>query len=233
MIPISRTWKKTLIWKKMIKFADLFAGMGGMGLGWEMACRHRGISTERVCTAEIKPHAVTALKSNISPSVEALDITGLDRIEADVFLAGFPCQAFSVAGMHRGFEDERGGMFFHLARLIEASRPRAFLLENVEGLLSHNHGKTMQTVTDTLKGMGYHTAYSVVDCSRAGVPQNRKRVFIVGSLQSEPDMWTPFSRISPQRWATFWKRVCRQWTRPLSESWCHRLPLSRLCMENA
>lgn len=143
-----------------------------MGLGWEMACRHRGIATECVCISEIKSHAIAALKENISPSVEALDITGLDRIEADVFLAGFPCQAFSVAGMYRGFEDERGGMFFHLARLIEASRPKGFLLENVEGLLSHNHGKTMQTVADTLKGMGYHIAYSVVDCSRAGVPQS-------------------------------------------------------------
>lgn len=100
----------------------------------------------------------------------------------DLFVGGFPCQPFSVAGKRRGFEDTRGTLFYHIARIIKAKKPAAFLLENVPGLLSHNEGETYKTILETLSELGYCLEWCVHNSADFGVPQQRRRVFIVGYL---------------------------------------------------
>lgn len=98
---------------------------------------------------------------------------------------GFPCQSFSIAGKRRGFEDTRGTMFFEIARILEVKRPKFILLENVKGLLNHNKGETFSVIIQTLEELGYRTEWMVLNSKFHGVPQNRERVFIIGSLRGE------------------------------------------------
>lgn len=100
----------------------------------------------------------------------------------DFLVAGFPCQAFSIAGKRQGFEDSRGTLFFELVRLLRAKRPRLFLFENVKGLLSHDHGQTFKLILSTLAKLGYSLEWQVCNSAHFGVPQSRERVFIIGYL---------------------------------------------------
>ena len=100
----------------------------------------------------------------------------------DLLCAGFPCQAFSIAGKREGFADARGTLFFEIARLLKAKRPQYFILENVPGLLSHDKGRTFCTILSTLSQLGYHVEWKVLNSKDFGVPQARKRVYIVGYL---------------------------------------------------
>jgi DNA (cytosine-5)-methyltransferase 1 len=104
----------------------------------------------------------------------------------DLLCGGFPCQAFSIAGKRRGFEDTRGTLFFEIARLAAAKRPRLLFLENVKGLLSHDEGRTFYTIIETLDELGYDLQWQVLNSKDFGVPQNRERVFIVGHLRGTP-----------------------------------------------
>jgi DNA (cytosine-5)-methyltransferase 1 len=177
--------------RKELKFIDLFAGLGGIRLGFEQAASELGISTECVFTSEIKEHAIKSLTSNFNHKNIAGDIT---KIEADILpdfdylLAGFPCQAFSVAGKQKGFVDTRGTLFFDIERILKAKKPIGFILENVEGLVKHdrenkndNIGRTLKTIVDSLS-KDYKVTYRVLDSKDFGVPQSRKRIFIIGSL---------------------------------------------------
>ena len=113
------------------------------------------------------------------------DIKGVDAEEIpdhDLLCAGFPCQAFSVAGKRKGFKDTRGTLFFEIQRVAEAKRPRLLLLENVKGLLSHDGGRTFATILNALEELGYWWEYQVLNSKHFGVPQNRERVFIIGHL---------------------------------------------------
>lgn len=101
----------------------------------------------------------------------------------DLLTAGFPCQAFSIAGKRGGFDDTRGTLFFEIARICRAKKPRYILLENVKGLLSHEHGQTFQTILKVLSDIGYVLQWEVLNSKNFGVPQNRERVFIVGHLR--------------------------------------------------
>jgi DNA (cytosine-5)-methyltransferase 1 len=101
-------------------------------------------------------------------------------------VGGFPCQAFSIAGKRRGFEDTRGTMFFELARILRAKQPRLFVFENVKGLLNHDHGKTFRTIITSLDELGYDLQWQVLNSKNHGVPQNRERVFIIGHLRGKP-----------------------------------------------
>jgi len=103
----------------------------------------------------------------------------------DLLVGGFPCQAFSIAGKRRGFDDTRGTLFFEIARCLKEKRPRNFLLENVKGLLSHDNGRTFKTIITTLVELGYGVEWQVLNSKNYGVPQNRERVFIVGYLGGE------------------------------------------------
>lgn len=113
------------------------------------------------------------------------DITKIDTRQLpdfDLLVGGFPCQAFSIAGKRGGFDDTRGTLFFEIARILRDKRPRYFLLENVKGLLSHDSGKTIQTIFKVLTDLGYDFEWQVLNSKNHGVPQNRERIFIVGYL---------------------------------------------------
>lgn len=109
-----------------------------------------------------------------------------DIPDHDLLVGGFPCQAFSVAGKRAGFDDTRGTLFFEVARILRDKRPRYFILENVKGLLSHDSGKTFQTILRVLSDIGYGVQWQVLNSKDFGVPQNRERVFIVGHLRGTP-----------------------------------------------
>jgi DNA (cytosine-5)-methyltransferase 1 len=117
------------------------------------------------------------------------DITKINADELpdfDCLVGGFPCQAFSIAGKRKGFDDTRGTLFFDLARILRAKRPRLFVFENVKGLLSHDNGQTFSTIISTLTELGYDVQWQVLNSKNHGVPQNRERVIIVGHLRGTP-----------------------------------------------
>lgn len=175
-----------------IRFIDLFAGLGGIRLGVEQACASLDMETECVLTSEIKPHAISAYQDNFPNTLVDGDISQIDVAEIpdfDVLLAGFPCQPFSSAGNRAGFMDTRGTLFFEIERILEAKRPYAFLLENVEGLVTHDRihrsdviGQTLNTILTRLTDLGYQVTWKLLDGQDFGVPQSRKRVYIVGTL---------------------------------------------------
>lgn len=178
-----------------VKFIDLFAGLGGMRIGLESAIRKLGHNPECVFTSEIKPYAVEAYKHNFSDENLHGDICQVnenDIPDFDVLLAGFPCQPFSSAGTRGGFMDTRGTLFFDIERILEAKRPQAFLLENVEGLVTHDRekpqdkiGRTLTTILQRLENLGYHVTWKVLDSRYFGIPQSRKRIYIVGHLNDD------------------------------------------------
>lgn len=114
---------------------------------------------------------------------DATTISTADLPDFDLLVGGFPCQAFSVAGKRRGFDDTRGTLFFEVARILRDKRPKHLVLENVKGLLSHDSGKTFQTILGVLADLGYRVEWQVLNSKDFGVPQNRERVYIVGHLR--------------------------------------------------
>ena len=181
-----------------IKFIDLFAGIGGIRQGFELACNEKGIGAQCVFTSEIKPAAIKVLKQNHPNENIYGDITQINTNaipEFDVLLAGFPCQAFSVAGKRLGFEDTRGTLFFEVARILFEKKPFGFILENVEGLVSHNKekktdkiGQTLKTILNTLTDLGYKLDWKVLNAKDFGIPQDRKRIYIVGTKIMQPKL---------------------------------------------
>lgn len=185
---------KTLDKKRKIKFIDLFAGMGGLRLGFEQAFKENGYETECILTSEIKEYALKALKENFNHNkiigdIKTLSIHDLD--DFDILLAGFPCQSFSSAGKGLGFLDTRGTLFFEIERILKLKKPYGFILENVEGLITHDKehkndsiGRTFNTILNTLKILGYKVTWRLLDAKDFGVAQSRKRVFIIGTLDT-------------------------------------------------
>jgi DNA (cytosine-5)-methyltransferase 1 len=114
---------------------------------------------------------------------DATKINTEELPDFDMLVGGFPCQAFSIAGNRRGFDDTRGTMFFEIARVLKAKRPEYCVLENVKGLLSHDKGKTFLTIISTLQELGYNVEWGVLNSRYFGVPQNRERVFIIGGVR--------------------------------------------------
>lgn len=168
-----------------LNFIDLFAGIGGIRLGLQQACQAAGHTCNCVFSSEIKPAAVSVLHQNYPNERVHGDITAIaprDIPDFDILCAGFPCQAFSVAGSRRGFADTRGTLFFEVERILAAKRPRGFILENVEGLVTHDGGRTLQIILAHLKEIGYSVTYRVLNARHFGVPQDRRRIYIVGSF---------------------------------------------------
>lgn len=161
----------------------MFAGIGGFRSGLEAVEGYRCIGH-----CEIDKHANQAYNAIYEPKGElyfedARKIRPEELPEIDLICAGFPCQSFSVAGKRRGFADDaRGTLFFEVARIAEAKRPPHLLLENVPGLLSHDGGRTFETVLSQLVELGYHLEWCVHNSAFFGVPQQRRRVYIVASL---------------------------------------------------
>lgn len=170
----------------MFTFADLFAGVGGMRLAFEAT------GGECVLSSEIDEKALLTYRANFSPSsshifvndVQELEVRDFPAQQLDVLVAGFPCQPYSIAGLRKGLEDDRGGSVFRsLVNLIRDVRPRSFLLENVKGIRSHDNGRTFDFILDELEKGGYHLRHETLNSMlHANVPQNRERVFIVGFL---------------------------------------------------
>ena len=170
-----------------MKFLDLFAGIGGFRLGMESA------GHECVGFCEIDKYARASYKAihNTEGEIELHDITRVtdESIRGfgsvDAICGEFPCQAFSIAGHRRGFEDTRGTLFFEICRFASVLRPKYLFLENVRGLLSHDGGATFETIIRTLDELGYDVEWQVLNSKDFGVPQNRERVFIIGHLRGE------------------------------------------------
>lgn len=176
---------------KKLRLIDLFAGIGGIRRGLEQAAKEIGIETTCVFTSEIKPAAIKVLHDNHPLETISGDITKIDSKKIpdfDILCAGFPCQAFSAAGKRQGFADTRGTLFFEVERILRDKKPQGFILENVEGLVNHDGGKTLQVITERLTALNYRFDYKVLNSKFFGVPQERKRIYIVGSLNGKPNL---------------------------------------------
>lgn len=167
----------------MIRIIDLFAGIGGIRRGFEQASEN---NVECVFTSEWDKYAADTYKANYPGEEVHGDITLIDEEmvpEHDILLAGFPCQPFSQAGLKKGFDDTRGTLFFDIERILLAKRPKAFLLENVKRLRTHDGGRTLEVIIRHLKAAGYNNLQTEVLRARDfGLPQNRERILIVGFL---------------------------------------------------
>jgi len=163
--------------KKNFKFIDLFAGIGGIRIPFQE------LGGKCVFTSEWDKFSQITYEANFGDKPYG-DITQIDEKDIpkhDLLLAGFPCQAFSQAGLKKGFQDTRGTMFFEIARILDHHKPKAFLLENVKGLRGHDKGNTFKTIGGILNELGYQTLESeVLNAKHFGLPQNRERIFIVG-----------------------------------------------------
>lgn len=166
---------------KKLRTIDLFAGVGGIRIGFEKA----GFSTVFANDFDPKCKETYDLNFKTTPlTVEDIQkIKVKDLPDFDFVLGGFPCQAFSIAGYRQGFEDEkgRGNLFLDIARIIKERKPTGFLLENVKNLKSHDGGKTYTIIKETLEGLGYYVTEKVLNSMEYGnIPQNRERIYIVG-----------------------------------------------------
>lgn len=163
---------------KNFKIIDLFAGIGGIRLGFE---EHGG---EGVFSSEWDKHAQTTYQANFD-EIPYGDITQINPEEIptfDMLLGGFPCQPFSQAGLKRGFADTRGTLFFDVARIVEHHKPSVVFLENVKRFRTHDGGNTFNVVKSTLEDMGYEVHAKVLNAKNFGVPQNRERIYIIAFL---------------------------------------------------
>ena len=168
-----------------MKYFDTFTGIGGFTLAIENNIK----GAECVGFSEIDKYASSIYQKHYPNHKNYGDITKINTEELpdfDLLVGGFPCQAFSIAGKRKGFEDTRGTMFFELARILRDKQPRLFVFENVKGLLSHDKGNTFKTIISTIDELGYDCQWQVLNSKNFGVPQNRERVFIVGHLRGTP-----------------------------------------------
>jgi DNA (cytosine-5)-methyltransferase 1 len=172
----------------MIRFVDLFAGVGGIRLGFEQAMKELGIHAKCVLSSEIDKYAQETYALNFGEKPQGDIYQVKDVPEFDFLLAGFPCQPFSYAGKQKGFVDTRGTLFFEIERFLLEHQPRGFLLENVRGLTTHDHGRTFNTILEHLKKLDYGVSYVILNSSNFGVPQNRVRVYIVGIKNEQPKL---------------------------------------------
>lgn len=187
-----------------MRFIELFAGIGGFRYGLqevrvksENSSDNQGRTSQHsecsfytcVWANEIDKYAASIYRKNYGGGelyegdIRTVDLP--DIPDHDLLVGGFPCQAFSIAGKRGGFDDTRGTLFFEIARILRDKRPRCVLLENVKGLLSHDSGKTFQTILKVLSDIGYRVEWQVLNSKDFGVPQNRERVFIIGHLRGQ------------------------------------------------
>lgn len=176
------------------KMVDLFAGIGGTRLGFHQTGR---VST--IFSSEINKYSVTTYKANFGdqPRGNITKIQASEIPDFDILVAGFPCQAFSLAGKKLGFEDSRGTLFFEVARVIKEKRPKAFLLENVKNLVNHDNGNTFKVIIETLQSLNYEVYYHLFKAKDFGVPQNRERIYIVGFDKTQVNNYKDFTFPTP------------------------------------
>lgn len=163
--------------KPTFTFIDLFAGIGGTRLGYEAA------GGKCVFTSEWDTACQKTYEANFGdkPHGDITKIKAKDIPDFDVLLAGFPCQPFSSIGLRQGFKHAtQGTLFYDVARILDEKKPRAFMLENVPGLVTHDQGNTFKIILETLDKLGYEVFYKILNSANFGVPQQRKRIYIVG-----------------------------------------------------
>lgn len=160
-----------------MRVASFFAGVGGIDTGFQKA------EFDVVWANEFDRSAATTYKMNFDNEIVVDDIRKVeakDIPEFEIMIGGFPCQAFSVAGLRKGFEDERGNLFFELERIFKAKKPKVIFLENVKNLVGHDNGNTFRVILERLKASGYHVKKEVLNaCDYGNLPQNRERIYIV------------------------------------------------------
>lgn len=202
--------------QKQFTFIDLFAGIGGMRLAFEAA------GGRCVYSSEWNEHAATTYEVNFGekPDGDITKVNAANIPDHDVLVGGFPCQPFSIAGVSKkrslgrpeGFEDEtQGTLFFDVVRIIKEKKPRAFLLENVKNLKSHDGGKTFKVIEKTLRNLGYDIHYRVIDAKRI-VPQHRERIFIVGFSEPTDFEFPELPEKNPQLKDILEKKVDKKYT---------------------
>ena len=182
----------------MTRVFSMFSGVGG----FEVGLLTSGKQVRLVGYSEIDKYAIQIFESKykgIKNYGSATDIDETKLPDFDLLVGGFPCQAFSVAGKRGGFDDTRGTLFFDVARILRHKKPKHFILENVKGLLSHDSGRTFQTILKVLADIGYLVQWEVCNSKNFGVPQNRERVYLVGHLrgQSRPKVF-PIRKIGSE-----------------------------------
>ena len=167
-----------------MKVCSLFSGIGGFDLAF------KNNNHEIVYANDFDKNAVKIYEKNFGKgTIDSRNIKAVkasDIPEHDILCAGFPCQAFSIAGKRQGFNDTRGTLFFEIVRILGEKNPRYFLLENVKGLLSHANGQTFRIIISALAKLGYDLQWCVLNSKNFGVPQNRERVFIIGNIREKP-----------------------------------------------
>ncbi len=174
-----------------VRFIDLFCGIGGFRFALETVAHRAGAIPACVFSSDIDTDCQKAYTANFGET-PCGDITKIESSEVpdhDILLAGFPCQPFSIIGQMKGFEDTRGTLFFDIARIIDAKRPKAFVLENVKLLAGHDGGKTLKRILKTLADLGYYTEYRILNALDFGLPQKRERIWIVGFRDSNYIPW--------------------------------------------
>ncbi|MBP7172699.1 MAG: DNA cytosine methyltransferase [Cloacibacterium sp.] len=156
-------------------FIDLFAGIGGFHLALN------SMGAECVFASEWDKYAVETYEQNfhLKPFGDITKISEKDIPTHDILCGGFPCQAFSISGKQKGFEDTRGTLFFDIARITDFHKPKVLFLENVKNLAKHNEGKTLKIITNSLQELGYSVFTKILNSSNFGLPQNRERIYIV------------------------------------------------------
>lgn len=167
---------------RKLKFIDLFAGIGGFRIAFERA------GAECVFTSEWDEGCQETYEANfgVRPHGDITKIKAEDIPDHDILTGGFPCQAFSIIGERAGFADTRGTLFFDVERILAAKRPKAFFLENVKQLVSHDGGKTFKIILQSLQQLGYHVHFKVLNGLDFGVPHKRERIMIIGFLKNHP-----------------------------------------------
>ena len=176
----------------------MFTGIGGFEMGLLMSEEE----VQFVGYSEIDKYAIEVFEKQFKGTKNYGNATDIDETKLpnfDLLVGGFPCQAFSVAGKLRGFDDTRGTLFFDVARILKHKKPKHFILENVRGLLSHDSGRTFQTILKVLSDIGYMVQWEVCNSKNYGVPQNRERVYIVGHLRgrSRPEVF-PITKVGSE-----------------------------------
>ncbi len=157
----------------------------------ENVSKEKNLTSDCVFSCDFDGDSQKIYEANFGekPFGDITEISENDIPEHDILFAGFPCQAFSICGGQKGFEDTRGTLFFDIARILQAKRPPAFVLENVKQLASHNRGETFTRIIETLENLDYQVHYKILNALDFGLPQKRERVFIVGLRESKNFVW--------------------------------------------
>ncbi len=174
-----------------MRYIDLFCGIGGFRIAMQNASERLRVSSECVFSSDIDLDAQIAYETNFNekPFGDITQIAAKDIPDHDLLLGGFPCQAFSIIGNRKGFEDIRGTLFFDIARILDEKRPAAFVLENVKQLMSHDGGRTLSRILKVLEDLGYQVRFKVLNALDFGVPQKRERIFLVGFREPRAFSW--------------------------------------------